>query len=358
MTERRIAAPAMAGFLTGLFAAAGASAEEAAGIAENLVDANLAGHDSHGIVRAPRYLGNVRDGVMRFGGRCETVIDGGAFLLLDGGFGMGQTVGREATDLGIARARREGVAVVGLRRAGHLGRIGAWAERASAAGLVSIHFVNVARSMLVAPFGGAERRFSTAPVCIGMPCPGGDDFLLDFATSTAAEGKILVAKAKGAPAPAGALIDGAGRPTEDPDALYGETPPGAVPNPRLGAGALTAMGGHKGSGLALACELLAGTLTGSGTAGPGEGPYNGMLSILIDPERFDDGHGFAAAAADYIAFVRGTRPTDPFAPVLIPGDPERRAREERGRLGLPLPEATLAALAAAAREAGAPPLAA
>ncbi len=356
MAERRIPAERVTEFLTGLFHAAGASDAEARGIAENLVGANLAGHDSHGVVRAPRYLGNERDGVMRYGGVCETVIDGGAFLLLDGGFGFGQTVGRQATEIGVARAKRDGVAVVGLRRAGHLGRIGAWAEMACAEGLVSLHFVNVARSLLVAPFGGAERRFSTAPVTIGVPNPGGDDFLLDFATSTVAEGKILVAKAKGVPAPEGALIDGAGRPTRDTDALYGPTPEGAVPNPRLGEGALTAMGAHKGSGLALACELLAGAITGSGTAGPGDGAYNGMLSIYADPNRFDDGHGWAGAVSAYVDFIRGTRPADPAQPVMIPGDPERKARAERGRLGLPLPEATIAALEAAAKEVGAPPL--
>ncbi len=349
-----IPAERLTAFIAGTFAAAGASAEEAQEIAANLVGANLAGHDSHGVVRTPRYLENARLGQMVFGGRAEVVTDGGAFLLLDGGFGFGQTVGRQAVEIGVARAKREGVALVALRRAGHLGRIGEWAERAMASGLVSIHFVNVGRSMLVAPFGAAERRFSTNPVCIGVPNPGGDDFLLDFATSTAAEGKVLVSLKGGKAPPAGSLIDGAGRLTEDPRALYGETEPGAVPDPRKGPGALTAMGAHKGSGLALACELLAGALTGSGAAGPGVGPYNGMLSIYFDPNRLDDGFGWGAAVADYVAFVKSARPADPASPVMIPGDPERKARAKRLAEGVPLPRETWESLVAAARSVGAP----
>ena len=348
----RIGADRLIDFIAAIFAAAGAEAEEARRIAANLTGANLAGHDSHGVVRAPRYLQNQRLGQMHFGVTAETVIDGGVFALLDGKLGFGQTVGRQAAEDGIARARTHGVAIVALRRAGHVGRIGEWAEMALAEGFASIHFVNVARSMLVAPFGGAERRMSTAPVCVGVPNPTGDDFLLDFATSKAAEGKVLVSLKGGNAPPAGSLIDASGRTTDDAAALYGDTPPGAVPDPRKGPGALAAMGDHKGSGLALACELLAGALTGSGPTGPGEGPYNGMLSIYIDPARLDDGAGWGGMVADYIDFVRAARPADPGSPVMIPGDPERRARADRLANGVPLPADTWNSLAAAARSVG------
>jgi len=297
----------------------------------------------------PRYLMNEQAGTMVFGQTVETIVDGGTFALLDGQFGFGQSVGRQATADGIARAKAHGVSVVALRRAGHLGRIGEWAEMSIDAGLVSIHFVNVANSMLVAPFGGAERRFSTAPVCIGIP-NGDGDFLLDFATSQAAEGKILVAFKGGKLPPPGAMIDGNGQNTQDPEALYGPTEAGAVPDPRAGKGALTTMGDHKGSGLAFACELLAGALTGSGTTGPGSQVHNGMLSIYADPERFDDGFGWGSAVADYIDFVRAARPADPSKQVLAPGDAERQARPDRLAHGVPLPPELWARPVTAAHE--------
>jgi len=331
-----LSADGMTSMVARIFEAAGAPVEEALAIASNLVGANLAGHDSHGIVRVPRYLMWVEKGNLRFGRRIETVIDGGAFALLDGDKGFGQIIGRQAVEVGLKKAGKHGVAVIALRRSGHLGRIGHWAEIACAQGFVSVHFVNVAQSMLVAPFGAAERRVSTAPVTIGVVNPKGDDFILDFATSRIAEGKALVALKGGKPPPAGALVDADGQPTLDPAALYGDIGPDDVPNPRNGPGALTAMGDHKGSGLALACELLAGALTGSGTTGPGTMTHNGMLSIYVKPEALDDGHGFAASIANYIDFVRDARPADPDVPVMVPGDPERKARAKRQVEGLPL----------------------
>jgi uncharacterized oxidoreductase len=132
------------------------------------------------------------------------------------------------------------------------------------------------------------------------------------------------------------LKDANGQPTADPLALYGPTEPDAVPNPRLGPGAINAMGEHKGSGLALACELLAGALTGSGASGPGHNVHNGMFSVFVEPTAIDDGHGYATAVSEYIDYVRACRPADPDQPVMIPGDPERRTREARLRDGVPL----------------------
>lgn len=335
-TTLRVPAARMTAVLARIFEAAGGEAAEAAAIARNLVEASLTGHDSHGIVRTERYVMWLRDGVLNFGRRVETVFDGPGFALLDGCHGFGQTVGPQAVALGIAKAREHGFSVVGLRRAGHLGRIGALAEIACAEGLVSIHFVNVANSVLVAPFGGAARRMSTAPVCIGVPQAGGD-FVLDFATSKVAEGKVLVARKEGRRAPPGSLVGPDGRLGDDPALLYGPPVPGQPENPRLGQGALVAMGEHKGSGLALACELLAGALTGSAPAMDGnERSHNGMLSIYIDPARLDDGHGWAASVADYLAWVRACPPAEAGKPVLVPGDPERQRRAERLAEGLPV----------------------
>ena len=331
-----LSADGMTAMIRRIFSAAGADNQEAEAIAANLVGANLAGHDSHGVVRVPRYLSWVKAGTLHFGRSMEVVLDNDTFALTDGNNGFGQMIGREAVELGLKKAEKHGAAIVGLRRSGHLGRIGHWAEIACARGFVSVHFVNVAQSMLVAPFGAAERRISTAPVTIGIVNPDGDDFILDFATSQVAEGKILVAARGGKPPPEGALIDGRGQPSTDPLSLYGDLEPGQVPDPRNGPGALLTMGDHKGSGLALACELLAGALTGSGTTGPGRATHNGMLSIYLKPESLDDGHGFGKAVDGYIQFVRTARPTDPNQPVMIPGDPERKARETRQKSGLPL----------------------
>ncbi|MEQ8322165.1 MAG: malate/lactate/ureidoglycolate dehydrogenase [Rhodospirillales bacterium] len=329
----RVTADGMTRLGTDIFTRAGARPEEAEAISANLVNSNLSGHDSHGVVRIPRYLMWERTGNLSFGQSAKVVTDGGNFALVDGNRGFGQVVGREAVDLGIAKARDTGLAIVALRCAGHLGRIGFWAERACDAGLVSIHFTNVSQSMLVAPFGAADRRLSTAPVTIGVVNPKGDDFILDFATSKVAEGKVMVALRGGKPVPEGSLIDGDGNPTTDPHALYGDLKPGEVANPRAGDGALMTFGDHKGSGLALACELLAGALTGSGATGPGTQTHNGMFSVYLKPELLDDGHGFAGAVSDYIDFVRSARPRNPDEPVMIPGDPERKARKERGANG-------------------------
>lgn len=339
MNQPQIHVPArgLTEMLARIFAAAGGSEAEARAIASNLVEANLAGHDSHGVIRTQRYLHWQSQGILNFGRSVETVLDAPGFALLDGRHGFGQTVGPQAIGIGMDKARTNGFAVTGLRNAGHLGRIGAFAEAACSEGLVSIHFVNVGNSVLVAPFGGAGRRMSTAPVCIGVPHADGD-FILDFATSKVAEGKVLVARKAGLPAPKNSLIDAAGRYTDNTDALYGPDIPGKVDNPRDGPGALAPMGAHKGSGLALACELLAGALTGSGaaTAGGTDRSHNGMLSIHIDPIRLDDGHGWAASVAAYLADIRSCPPADPAAPVMIPGDPERKRRADRLAHGLPL----------------------
>jgi len=279
-TDIRVPARGLTDVLARIFAAAGGTGHEARAIARNLVEANLAGHDSHGVIRTQRYLHWQANGVLNFGRSSQTVLDAPGFALLDGCHGFGQTVGPQAVELGIAKARANGFAVIGLRKAGHLGRIGAFAEMACAQGLVSIHFVNVGNSVLVAPFGGAERRMSTNPVTIRVPQAEGG-FILDFATSKVAEGKILVARKGRKPAPRDSLIGPDGAYSDNPDVLYGPEVPGKVDNPRDGPGALAPMGEHKGSGLAVACELLAGALTGSGTAteGGSDRTHNGMLSI-------------------------------------------------------------------------------
>jgi uncharacterized oxidoreductase len=213
-------AEALDALVANVFQAAGCDGPESRRISSHLVDANLAGHDSHGVVRVPRYVEWLEAGYVLKGQTADVVTDGGAFAVIDGKWGFGQTVAPQAVAFGIKRAVENGVCITALRNAGHIGRVGAYAEQAMEAGLISIHFVNVAGSILVAPFGGVERRFSTNPISIGVPLPG-RPILLDFATSLVAEGKVLVASSGGKALPEGALIEADGRLSTDPHTLYG-----------------------------------------------------------------------------------------------------------------------------------------
>jgi len=337
-----IPAEELEGFITRIFTASGCDAAEAARVANHLVGANLTGHDSHGVVRVPRYVEWQKAGYVVAGRKAQVVSDGGAFALLDGGFGFGQTVAQQATEFGIARALAQGSCIVGLRNAGHIGRTGDYAEMAAAQGLISVHFVNVAGSVLVAPFGGAERRFSTAPFSVGVPLPSGP-VILDFATSFVAEGKVLVASNGGKALPENALVTADGKLSGDPRTLYGDYPPVGPRNAAAGTGAIRAFGDHKGSGLAFMCELLAGALTGGGCSGPVQERgriANGMLSLYLSPSHFADEAAFHQAAQDYLDWVKSCRPMDPDAPVLVPGEPENRRRAARMVSGVPLTRET------------------
>lgn len=352
----RISADALESLVGRIMAAAGCAEGEASRVANHLVGANLRGHDSHGVVRVPRYVEWLGKGFVRAGVTVETVTDGGAFLLLDGGFGLGQSVAQQAARIGIARATEHGSCIVALRNAGHIGRAGDYAEMAIAAGLVSVHFVNVAGSVLVAPFGGVERRFSTAPFSVGVPLPG-EPLVLDFATSRVAEGKVLVASNGGKPLPTDALIERDGRLSGDPHTLYGEYPPVGPRDPSAGPGAIRAFGDHKGSGLALMCEMLAGCLTGGGAAGPiseRSRIANGMLSIYLSPKHFGTEEEFRRSARAYADWVASSQPADPDEPVLLPGQPESRMMAARLRDGVPLPHAVWQSIADTAASLGVP----
>lgn len=334
-----------------IFRAEACSDAESERIAKYLVRSNLNGHDSHGVIRTPRYVSWLRDGVVERDRSLEIVVESDAFAVVDGHYGFGGTIGPQAVALGIRKAQESGVAIVALRHSSHLGRIGEWAEMAVEAGLVCVHFVNVAGSVLVAPFGGVDRRFSTAPVAIGFPLPGRDPIILDFATSAVAEGKVLVASNGGKKLPDGSLIEPDGRLSSDPATLYGPIAGGGARDYRTGRGAIRAFGEHKGSGLALMCELLAGALTGSGTCGPGERRFcNGMLSIYITPSFLGSGDAFAAETRAYIDFFKATRPALPGGEVLLPGEPERAIRASRLTDGIPLPEEVWQAISRVARD--------
>jgi uncharacterized oxidoreductase len=311
--------------------AAGAADADARVVSDHLVDANLTGHDSHGIGMLPQYVRAIARQLLD--PRAHAVIEdrGGPILAADGGRGFGQVVAREGLAAGMARASSLGLAAVALRNSFHVGRVGTYAEQAAAQGLVSVHFVNVVgHAPLVAPFRGSDRRLMTNPFCVGVPGKGGEAaVLLDFATSRVALGKVREARARGARVPDGCIIDAKGRPATDPGALLDEP-----------KGALLPMGDHKGSGLALICELLGGAVTGGGILSrvPFEDGLigNNMLSILLDPAKLPGGAGLAADVEETVAYLKASPPADPALPVLVAGEPERRSRAEREAGGIPV----------------------
>ena len=327
--------------ITEIFQAKECSDYEAKTIAERLCGSNLKGHDSHGIVRVPRYVEWMERDWVFPNIESELVIDAGALASLDAKQGFGQVAGERAVDEGIARAKKHGVSVVGLKNSGHLGRIGDWAERAADAGFVSFHFVNVRGSLLVAPFGGTDRRGSTSPLAIGIPSKGKEHIILDMATSTVAEGKVMVAQKGGKPLPQGALIDSSGNLTINPEVMYGKISDDEVPDSENGSGAITAFGLHKGSGINFMMEMLGGALTGSGvSAGIDDKEKrkfaNGMLSIYISVEKMVDLDYFSKEVQSYADFVRASPASDKNGKVLIPGDKEIITNNDRLANGLPV----------------------
>ena len=320
--------------------AGGSDAREAKIVAENLVSANLTGHDSHGVGMIPRYIESLLEGGLRVNQHPKIVFDGGAMISLDGQQGYGQVIGLESMEIGIARAKQHGMCVMGLGRSHHLCRIGQWAEQAVAAGLISLHFTNVISRSIVAPFGGADARFGTNPMTVGIPIPNEPPFILDMATSAVAQGKVRVAHNKREKVSPEWLIDDQGNPTPDPK--FGVIEP---------FGALRTFGLHKGYGLAVVCELLGGALTGGGTWHSDDRSkkrvWNGMLTILIDPKRMGTGDSFATETTEFLNFLRKSPVAPGFDKVRIAGEPERETRAKRERDGISVDDNTWNEIAAA-----------
>ena len=339
-------------FVAEIFVKAGCSGAESERIGRYLVSANLAGHDSHGVVRVPRYVAMKERGAVIADQEIEVLLDTPVLAVIDGKYGFGQTVAPAATAIGIEKCRSMGLSAIALRNAGHIGRVGDFAEMAADAGLVSVHFVNAAGSVLVAPYGGIERRFSTAPYCVGVPRPGRSPLVLDFATSVVAEGKVLVASQGGKQVPADALIGPDGKTSNDPHLLYGSYERTGPRDLRSGAGAIRAFGAYKGSGLAVMCELLGGALSGTGATRENRPFANGMLSIFIDPARLDPGHLFPAEVQRYVDFVKSSKTAGEGEEILMPGEPEERCRAQRLESGIPLAPDTWQAIRECAEALG------
>jgi uncharacterized oxidoreductase len=244
--------------------------------------------------------------------------------------------------LAIERAQKHGSCIMALGNAHHLGRIGAWAEQAAAAGLVSLSFVNVISRGIVAPHGGSDARFGTNPFCAGVPLPGRPPLILDFATSVIAQGKTRVAHNKGEQVPPDHVIDDHGRPTQDP--RY------AVIEP---FGAILTFGGHKGYGMAVLCELLGGALA----AGVSQHTHdaskkrvlNGMLSVVLKPEAIADMVAYESELRAFTDWVTASPPREGYDRVRLAGEPEREHRARRTAEGVPVDATTWQEILEAAR---------
>jgi uncharacterized oxidoreductase len=328
---------------TAIFQAAGCSSPEAQRVAEHLVEANLVGHDSHGVIRVSSYVQWLRSGKVLADRSLEIVSENEVLAVVDGQFGFGQTIGEQAVQLGIAKCARHGAAVIALRNSGHLGRIGDWPLMAAQASKLSLHFVNTTGAgILVAPFGGTQRRLSANPIAAGIPVAGSAPLLLDISACTLAEGKIRVALNQGASVPENCIIDGQGRPTTDPKVFYAEP------------GAILPIAGHKGYGLAVLCEVLAGALTGGGCSNPqhADRVVNGMLSIYLDPSFFQKDEAFAAEIGRFVAWVKSSAKVRPDGEILMPGEIEERTRTRRLREGIDIDATTWAQVLETATSVG------
>ena len=310
---------ALADFAGAILAAAGAPGDIAGRMAQSLVGANLAGHDSHGVIRIPQYLAEIERGQVDPAARPEVVREGPAWALVDGKWAFGQETARFAMEQAIQRAGPMGVGFASAVHCNHIGRVGQWVEQAAAAEMVGAAGVAITggTATRVAPFGGAAGVLSTNPLAIAAPRTEGPPLLLDFATSSVAEGKVRVAREKGVPLPEGCILDKNGHPTSDPNALYD-------------GGVLLPFGGHKGYALAMMIEVL-GIAVGGADAAKGDHPgsCHGAFCLAINPAVFRSIDGFQASVESLVERVKSVPPAPGFEEVLLPGEPEARTRAER-----------------------------
>jgi len=298
------------------------------------------GHDSHGVLRLPGYIDAVRRGAILPAASPQMIAQHGAIARVDGALGWGQTAARFATQTAIALAAEHGVGTVIIVNCNHIGRVGEYVEMIASAGLIGIAMCNAGPA--VTPYGGYQRVMGTNPLAWAVPRgPDQVPLVLDFATSSVAEGKLRVARAKGETLPPGLIVDAAGQPSRDPDDFYA-------------GGALQAFGLHKGSGLSLMIELLARGLAGVDPTVPGHRGHNGTLILALHIPALAPEQQFLDAAARLQAQVDTLSPSAGVDRVLLPGEPEQISRRQRMSAGIPIPQPIwddILALAAASNTA-------
>ncbi|HEV8633625.1 MAG TPA: Ldh family oxidoreductase [Chloroflexota bacterium] len=321
-----------------VFAAVGAPEAVARRVADALVDANLAGHDSHGVIRIPQYVEAVEGGEVVPDAEPKVLRETAVSALVDGGWGFGQVTALRAAEIAVARAKAQGLAAVGCVRVNHIGRVGEYPERMAREGVVGFVVAGGfgGRGGRAAPFGGREGILGTNPLSFGIPADDLGPMLVDFATTAVAAGKIQVARAKGEPLPPGSILDRDGNPTTNAEDFYQ-------------GGVMLPFGGHKGYALSLVVELLGRVLTGAdehAEGGRGGAVYgrSGALVLAIDPGLFRDPGAFRRGVDETLRRVKAAPPAPGFDAVMVPGEPEARTRAQRLREGIYVEDATVAAI--------------
>lgn len=322
-----------------LLESVGTTPETAEIVANSLTNANLAGHDSHGVLRLPSYLEGVRQGHIDPTAAAHLVSASGATAIVDAEHGWGQPAMWLATRAAVERAREFGLGAAVVHNSYHIGRVAPYVEWIAGEGMIGMAMANAAPA--VAPFGGRARVMGTNPIAWAVPRAAGlPPVSLDVATAGIAEGKLRVARAKGFPVPAGNVVDREGRPTTEPADFYA-------------GGALVPFGAHKGSGFSLLAQFI-----GRGLAGMDPSSYdgprgvNGPFVLAIDVARFTDSDHFRAEVEAQCDAVTCCPPAEGVDAVLLPGQPELATRATREREGVPVAETTWAELVALAKERG------
>ncbi|QGJ71474.1 Malate dehydrogenase [Planctomycetales bacterium 10988] len=325
-------------FSTALLEAAGVPFEEATIVAKSLVEANLRGHDSHGVMRIAQYIQLLEKKEILPEAPFTIQTEGASRLVADGHWGFGQVQAKRLTDHLIEKTNTQGLAVGTLIRSAHIGRLGEYCEMAAEAGLVSILMVNThGNARRVAPVGGIRPRLGTNPIAMGVPNQD-RPLILDIGTSATAEGKVRVKQLAGQSCPPGWLIDSNGAPSTDPNDLYGDPP-----------GCILPMGGtqaYKGFGLALMVEIFAGALSGGVCIREVPINQNGncVFMMVLNPAFFGGKDHFQTEVAQLDAFIRECPRAEDCEKITLPGDPERDSFEKRSVEGIPFDEGNWAAL--------------
>ncbi len=338
-----LAADRLETLATRIFAALGVPDGDAHWVGQLLVRANLRGHDSHGVIRIPQYVGSIRKGETNPRPAMRVLQDTPTTAIVDGDLGLGQVVARRAAEVALDKAGRLGLAAVGVRRSNHIGRLADYAELAATRGFVGLVWANAPTAHSVVPHGGLERRLSTNPLAIAVPGPdGGVALSVDMATSVVAEGKVRVKRNRKERLPDGWAIDPAGRPVTDPEVFYGPPRAGLLP-----------VGAHKGTALGLVVEVLGGILSGEGAIGDRTGPvHNGTFLLVIDVARFLPLIDFTGQVTDLVRYVKSAAPAPGTVAVQVPGEPEARSEAERRARGIPVEAETWRQIEEIAAELG------